>query len=53
MYIINRIKNSVGKVVSYTVNNDGRVGILDSAFVIANAHLDTNANLVDGYILGQ
>ena len=48
MYIINRIKNSNGKVISYTVNNDGRVEILDSAFVIANAHLVTNAYLVDG-----
>ena len=48
MYIINRIKNSNGKVVRYTVNNDGRIEILDSNFVIANAHLVTNAYLVDG-----
>lgn len=47
MYIINRIKNSVGKVVSYTVNNNGKVEILDRNFVIANAHLVTNAYLVD------
>ena len=43
MYIINRIKNSVGKVVSYMVNNNGKVEILDSNYVIANAHLVTNA----------
>lgn len=48
MYIINRIKNSVGRIVSYTVNNNGKVEILDRNFVIANAHLVTNAYLVDG-----
>ena len=48
MYIINRIKNSVGRVISYTVNNNGKVEILDSNSVIANAHLVTNAYLVDG-----
>ena len=53
MYIINRIKNSVGRIVSYTVNNNGKVEILDSNYVIANAHLVTNAYLVDRDILGQ
>lgn len=48
MYIINRIKNSVGKVISYTVNNNGKLEILDSNSVIVNAHLVTNAYLVDG-----